>query len=482
MRIARLKDLQRALARRSPNACPHLNRLEIRDLPGFEDAAIEPRAGFVAICGGTGAGKTAVLALLHAALEAQVAQQPLISRPRLGQATVTISIQGADGHYDETRSLSAVPDADHDGYPAGADFISLAARTSLDEFLKDVDIDVFKEGVEPFALDKRALDSVSAACAKPYDSVTVYELEADSGFYIPYFEVTIGQVSYNSTAMSTGELSVLYLAWALRIAHRNSIMLIEEPEAHIPPARHAAVFALIAEAAISQQLCVILTTHSGTIAVHVPDNGLISIKTNGLKSSILKKRESKHRALARLGMRPAGSAVLIVEDAVAADAATELLAVAQFDLVCNIEVAVANGDGGVKKAIEALSFDFETVHFVGVLDGDIKSKAKKWDCADKLMFLPFERPIETELLEIIAGSTARTAQLLGREASNLEDALNETVGIDHHDRFVAVAELLKVTEHELLRAGIDRWGKRVGKARLRRFASDLARILGVELI
>src|SRR5687768_8799100 len=86
VKLAKLNDLRRALEQRNPNAVPCIRSLAFSQLPGFADASIEPNASFLAICGGTGVGKTALLELIYTALAPIPETDPTRPAARLGSA------------------------------------------------------------------------------------------------------------------------------------------------------------------------------------------------------------------------------------------------------------------------------------------------------------------------------------------------------------------------------------------------------------
>lgn len=490
MRLAKLDDLCKSLKKR--NNAPRLARFKFSNLPGFGDTTLEPDKSFLAICGGTGVGKTAMLEVLHSALEPLTAGVGPKKGARFAAATVDVIIANGEDKYEVARTIADEPDADHDGWQPGVHLIRLETRTSyLPNHLSDANVALLKEGVEPSQLDKITIEIVRDACRKPYTAINVWEVEPEGGRTVPFFEVTLEGVAYDNRMMATGELSVLYLAWVLKAAVANAIILIEEPEAHLPPSSHAAVFALIANAALHKNLCVILTTHSSTIAEHVPDDCLVSVKSSGITSTLPQTAESKSRVLSRLGLRPKINACFFVEDALAQNVLTEILAAYDFGLVCNVEVVVAKsadkkgqgaGDGAIKKSIESLPDGIKTVRFVGAVDGDAKEGTKNWKCKDRLVFLPFAAAMEIELVQALEADIIKGAQALRRSVDSLSDALEATRGKDHHDRFKEIAAALGLGEPELTRGALDRWREGAGKSTgVSRFAIEVARLLDIDL-
>lgn len=484
MRAAKVADLRRALDKRRPDQAASIREIKFKDLPGFADATLRPEAGFLSICGGTGLGKTALLELFRLSLEPRIAGQTGPVRKRLHNATVEIEVRHPDGSYARTSIAGLPAPADDEGYPKGVQFVGLAQRTSdLQMYFDDADIDVLKEGIDPINLADAELASISAVCRKSYGAAKIYEIDYEGDLVIPYVEVQEGGDTYDTRSMATGELSAFYLAWALRRGDPYSIILIEEPEAYLPPLSHAAVFAMICEHTLSRRLCAVITTHSAFIASEIPDRYLMPVRRQSGKSVLPVSAESKARVLSRLGLGPQRSAILFVEDELAASILRELMALSELELVSNLEVVVPGGGfGGVKRALEGLPSDLAGVRFVGVLDGDMKGQVDDWPSLGSVCFLPFARSMEVELLEAIARTPMKFASRVNRPAARIDDVLEGTKGQDHHDRWVSVAAGLALSPDVLVPNALERWMKSPGKKTLAQaFMRDLASKLRVSL-
>jgi hypothetical protein len=324
---------------------------------------------------------------------------------------------------------------------------------------------------------------VSMTCGKAYTGISIYEVEAEGDRIVPLFYVTEGGVTYDNRSMATGELSACSLAWNLRALPPGSAILIEEPEAYLPPIGHTGIFALIAHAALKQKLCVILTTHSSIIASNVPEKGLLAVKKRSRLSTLPAKRQSKIAVLSALGLRSAVNAVIFVEDNIAAGVLKEVLGIHEFAVACNIEVvAVPDGSGGVKRALENLPEGVSSIHFLGVLDGDQLEVSKKWPSLPKLALLPFEEGIEAELLAIIGDFPRPFAKLVGREERHITDTLEGCRGNDAHDRFQILADALGLEKKALIPLAFRHWLSRPGhRAKVKKLAREVAGKLKIQL-
>jgi len=282
--------------------------------------------------------------------------------------------------------------------------------------------------------------------------------------------------------MATGELSVFYLAWSLAFSQPGSIILIEEPEAFLPPLSHPAVFALICQSSVENQHAFVISTHSAEIASQFHEANLLSVRVQGGKSLVPSTRESKLRVLSRLGLLPAKSGVLFVEDRLAKIVLEEFLHHYEFAISARLEIAERDGDGGVHAALKGLPNGLSSLTFLGVLDGDVKARAQRWKVAESLVFLPFALSMEREFFAVLSARTTAFAKEINRAQDAVEDALVAHNGADYHDRFGFLAEDLGVSYDALARICFRLWFKSPGKrAAARKFATDLSKKLAIAL-
>lgn len=482
MRQARIADLRRQLSMRHSNAAPRITLLRLEGLPGFANVELAPNTGFLAICGGTGLGKSALLEAIRLIAE-PVSIGIQQGSDRLSGATITATIEHQGQEYRRSRT-AGIPTADDDGFPNGIAFVGLADRTTVvQSYFRDLDIDVIKTNSEPIEVGRADLANLAAICRKEYESAQIFEIDGAGDEVLPFIEISDGGVKYDTRSMATGELSAFYLFWTLQRAEPFSLVLMEEPESYLPPLSHESIFALICDHALRRRLGIFITTHSTAIASQIPQANLLSIRRKGGLSTLPTTGESKSRILSRLGLGPQKHAVLFVEDQLAHDILSEILARFEFKLICRVEIVnTSGGDGAVKTALEGLPTGIGSVKFLGVLDGDVADVARKWKCAKSLIFLPFAKQMETELLSAIESKPGRLGRLLTRENSRIEDALLHSAGTDSHDRLKSVAEELGVPFEALTHSGLEVWSKISGnRARMTRFARELAAEIGIEL-
>lgn len=445
MRLAELNKLREDLSSRHKAAAPSIESFRIKNLSGFADCVINPKGGFLVICGGTGVGKTTLLELLYSSLRGEDDPAPRnMSRLSGAFAEVNVAFPAEmKGNYRGIFTLDQAPA----GVQTGVRFVGLEARTAEIQFaLADEDFDVLKEGAGRKFFDRSLVDLVSLVCSKSYDRISFYETEIGDR-NVPIFEVEMDGLIYNSNSMATGELSVFYLAWVISTAPPYSILIIEEPEAHLPPLSHFAIFGLLARYTLKLKLCLVISTHSPTIASEVPDRSLVSIRRAGRQSILPVGIESKTKILARLGLQPRRQAVLFVEDNLARDVLYELIAEHEINSACFVEIHVCiNGAGEIKTRLENIPSGLTSISFVGVLDGDMRQKSASWKTANPIVFLPFVKEMEVEFLDSAESSLANFAKRIGRKVDNLEYSLSSTQGQNYHDRYKNVSYKLRMDE------------------------------------
>jgi hypothetical protein len=474
----------RALAKRGADQAPCLEEFSFTNLPGFTDGAVRPEAGFVAICGGTGSGKSALLGLLNLALSPSSRDQDTANYARLGQASMRVKVSSPGGKlfeqiHDRTKQEAELGD----DYEPGVTFVDLVRRTSeIRSYFFQNDVEVAKEGKAPFAFGEDTLSLISQACRRSYRSAIGYEVEInENDEVLPFFEVDDGWASYDSRSMASAELSVFYLAWILHRAEPLSIVLIEEPETYLPPSSHPLVFSLISHAAVTKRLAVIITTHSPYVASNSPAKSLVSIRRAGGKSVVPATAESRAKVLSRLGLTPQVSAILFVEDQLAARVLNEIIEIFELRSVCNVEVVpTSDGHGGIKKALEAIPKTVRSVSFVGVIDGDAEAETEKWAKGFDIIYLPFRQYMENELIEAAQKHPVKFAEEVGRSVTRVEDALAGTQGLEGHDRFVFLGDMLGKTEDQFSAIACQRWMKEIkNRTATKKFVRDLSGILKV---
>jgi predicted ATPase len=429
----------------------------IKNVPGFADSVLSPRTGFAVVCGATGVGKTALLEAIFAGLSAQEAGRIPSRRVRLGTASIEVSIHHPNGEYIRVVSASEPATEDHSGFAPEVRLVDLGERTSaIQDFFKAGSVDIALEGYEPSAFTTEELGQVSRAIGKRYTEILVYEVE-DGDLIRPFFRVTESGLGYDTLSMGTGELSAIYIAWTFRFITKGSIVLIEEPEAFLPPASHIGMFDLICVHAEEKDLGIVLSTHSTHIVSQVPHTSLIPVKRNNGVSSVPTSSTAKDEVLGRLGLQPARTGIGFTEDELGTIVAKELIAAFDLNLLHHIEIVdMKAGFGAIKTTIDNLP-PIRSFSFSAILDGDMKATAEEWPKSNLCTFLPFETCMEKEFISAIEHDAATFAQLIGRTVGQVEHILEKSMGLEAHDAFYDTYMYLGLSLEQAAKACFSQW-------------------------
>jgi energy-coupling factor transporter ATP-binding protein EcfA2 len=480
VRSAEINGRLQTLRRRAPEKGPRLTSLKIEKLSGFHDLDVSLDNSFLAICGGTGTGKSTLLLSVYAALKGIDSESEEFRKGRVANFRARVAIGGEPFRYEEDRDFS-IGGLASDGYTFKVFLDTIDDRTDVSRRAAVGDVDALKEGIEPFELDPDALSFLKMICRKEYSSVKVYEIGISGDRYYPHFEVVEGAVSYNGEDMGSGEHSAFYLAWRLSTAPPGSVVLLEEPEALLPPASHDQMCAMISTFAQKRNLLPVFTTHSSGIVEFLADGDVISLSRIDGRTMIPSSTEAKAQVLAKLGLLARKPIIGLVEDAVGRAVVEEVLELFGFSEVLDASlVTVSEGAGGIKTLLEMLASEQVASGVFGFLDGDMETEAKKWRSKDRLLFLPLTKSPEIEMLAALEANPKEFAVSANRAEGRVVRELERSAGKDHHDRFVAVADALGLELPVFTKLSFNHY-IRVTKSeeRLRALAADLAKRTGV---
>jgi len=328
-------------------------------------------------------------------------------------------------------------------------------------------MDVLKEGITPKELSKELVEDISAACHKKYDLILVFEVEGEDEEIFPFFEVIENGLQYDSLNMATGELSILYIAWALNRSDRGAIFLIEEPEAYLPPISHEHVAHLMASAAYRRGLGMIFSTHSSNLVDAIPEVNILPLRKEAGQSVVAKGPQAKTRALQRLGLRPYKKAILVVEDQCAQFIAREIIGGAGTDFWVEAEIVIEpTGQSGIREFVRRVPKLVRSTEIIGVLDGDQRGKIGADETNLQIAFLPMNAAPEIELVQSIRDNITRFARLSGRRKEDVEDALENAMPLDKHELLHALGRSLNMSAEAIMRISFDLWRRKPNRKRV----------------
>ncbi|WP_176475389.1 AAA family ATPase [Kocuria sp. WN036] len=299
------------------------------------------------------------------------------------------------------------------------------------------------EGVDSYEFSDDMRSAAAYVIGREYESVAIYEIEemGDGNVPLPFFEVVSGGLKYDSMGMGRGELNVIYLLWFLSYIDRGSVVLIEEPEAHLAQYSQGNLVNALAVIRKDKNLQLIVSSHYPGFFESLPAGSLHSVTR--LPHFRLQPIVDVYEYARRLGAVQRVSTAVLVEDVVASAFLRELIQVFDPGLMHKLAIVpVGLGESGIFRFIDSIQNDNRhNLHFMGVLDGDCRGKNSYITAG--LLFLPGSSPPEElvkNALQSWRDSLAPHHLTAGISTAKMHEILEDAQGLEIHDWFRFVAD------------------------------------------
>ncbi|KIG02638.1 AAA ATPase [Burkholderia sp. MR1] len=490
MRQARAGDVWGAAIKRHAGSIV-LRSLTTSNVRGIGDITVAFSSPLTAICGENGAGKTTLLKTLYAALVGAQAQAEGINlRPqdaaKPATAHVTIGYLESGKPADDRRDLVdveglATVGLGNDDKPQVL-YLDAARASQRVRFLVEHDHD-FTTALEgaPNAEDSAELLRLRREITgRGYASAQVYELEdyADEPVF-PYFRVVSGKSTYCSEDMGLGELCVNHTIWAMERIREDSIVLLEEPESHLPPRAQVALMNYIAACSVRKRLTIVVSTHSSHTMARLPRANVTLLARNG-ERFICTPNPLRSVLYETLHILPTKIALVIAEDRSAAAMIAGIVRAYDEALLEKLEVGWVNGFGDVDEILKRKPIGVSKIALVGVYDGD--QRALKGSGPSHL-FLPGDDDPAHDLAAAVKASPEKYATCFPDEVVGaIEVALAHCAESDPKDYFLDIKKNLDEATDigSLYRCAVNIWLSVPSNAQMaRKFAVELKEKLGL---
>jgi predicted ATPase len=455
MKTARAKDHWRRVYNNIYNSS--FDTLEFVHLLGIGDGIIKFDGGISAICGSNGVGKSTLLDAIQCAMKVDKIEGSLASKRRLRGSTLRAGLT----HRGHPLSITTVTDDEATAKADQSHEIELAfidsswASSDLVRVFNDTaDLEEIIRANDFAELSLQEIDMLSFMNAKTYDRVRVAEIDGDLGEGVyPYFEVSTGGQSYGSESMGLGELSLHLIFWSVRRLKRNSILLLEEPEAHLSPKSQSALMDVLAKYSEEKKLWIILTTHSAGIVSKIPSEHVRLLYRSGNTVTVISD-PSRSQLNSIVGMKKQYSGLLIVEDRAARVFAKTWLSKIAPEILQEFDVVDANSNSVVMNILKIFP-SIKWLKLIGLLDGDQRDQAVEasWPCT----FLPGNLCPEQDLRAAAEADVAKMASRLSRTPADLAFIFSQLEGKDHHDWFEELHKNLDISYDALMWTLVSHW-------------------------
>ncbi len=432
VRAAEANDWVRRLINGSGIYGTKLSRLHVADVPEVGEVELslagDPLTTF---CGPNGVGKSILLKSIDAAINYDT---PVFSmNSGIPQGSLEVSGLNGDNEFMVLRDASTVLKEGEIPQSAFMDSGSFTARLS-DVWANIKEIEEVLGEVQPLELKEEDLDDARYLTCRNYRYVRMFEV--DVGFSAPYFEVGYGSADYDSRNMGLGELNALTYWWFLRRSERNSLLLIEEPEAFLSALSQEHLAHVLAKFIVRKRLSVVISTHSGAFMKITPQASLIFLTRDG--EGRVNAHQKPHSSMMKsVGIHHRLSAIVYVEDLAAKCLTKEIIRHCDPDLFLGVEVHDMGGDGEVASALRPNMNLQSQLRFVAAFDGDLRGNEPK-DLSASSLFLPGDVAFEVALKGLFDQDYDRACDALNDP--DAKQILASLEGLDHHDWLTSLAD------------------------------------------
>jgi energy-coupling factor transporter ATP-binding protein EcfA2 len=425
VRRARAEDHWRRVCERHGSLRLASIQLEnIRGLGGPNTAI--PVGQFIAVCGHNGSGKTTLLRCIEACLREDMRLEAV---PELGQTFDGKITLGVEHRGEQAHVTYSLPRGFRDGRTVeGVYYFQPSADTpDLIRILRETpDLEEIIETAEPRQVDSHLF---SYLVGKTYERITVYEIEVGEDTS-PYYKVEAHGATYGSEAMGLGEFSMFYLLWWLDSLPRESLVLIEEPEAFISPRSQSAVANALVKFTDEKRLFCLTTTHSPMLLNSVPPDCIRVLVRNGPECELVQPSEYDEH-LAVLGVERTSIGILFVEDMLAQYALESALEQYAPSVLRAFSIVRGGSWSDILTTLNGIPVDGHPKSFVGVLDADQRDSNR--ECKWPLYYLPGDGAPDRQLCEAVYSNMDGFAEGLNRRSENISMQMANLHGIDPHD-------------------------------------------------
>ncbi|MGW3421351.1 AAA family ATPase [Streptomyces phaeochromogenes] len=402
----------------------------------------EMAPGVTLLCGVSGVGKTQFLrtmanelGVFSVAYDGQVPSVQITGRVLHGLSPKKGAAPPSD---DANLAVANTPCLYIDTARECFDVLTQVRRTS------DDDLEALRASAAKSPPHRWADGALRYILGREYEDISYQELDRqnpENGEPRTWFyhELTYAKTAYGPDKMSLGELAACVMLQALRRAPRGSIVLLDEPENFLSPKARQRLLHEIISWSLKQNLSVVLASHSPEIAQLLPPTSLRTIQRGPQGQGVVISAGGIPAQVSRvLGLKPRPEAVLLVEDAFAKALLEAVLARCAPGLRHHVLVQDVRGSGQVTTVASVLGPTRPGMHFLGVLDGDVRNDPNyqgQW-----LEYLPGSGDPEDLVMEAITADSKKAARNLNIMWEELEQAVAETEASDPHDQPKTVSE------------------------------------------
>ena len=199
-------------------------------------------------------------------------------------------------------------------------YVDCDENIQIQEFnIRQANIEELLEQNEEYELSPEQISDICYLTGKRYQSCKIWEFEDIEGIgIVPFFNVTIDEIEYDSRSMGRGEHFLFYLYWYINKCNSGTIVIIEEPETYISICSQIHFANYLGKQIAEKGIQAIVTTHSPYLLEHVKNSNIRIVSRMG-NMAMITKPDDDMMAEDILGITQSYTGTLFVEDRVAYD-------------------------------------------------------------------------------------------------------------------------------------------------------------------
>jgi len=469
MRSAKIKDVWRDALKNKSGAYT-INSIVFKNIKGIGDKDISFPTMITALCGENGVGKTTLLKNIFATLAPRKADSlgirlkpQNVAEAPIAVCEITAKVKGDNQRIsmetfsDPKRVTSFLGDESDDPLVSYVDAAANAQRI-IHLIGRDADFPSLLDGA-PELIDSDLIKELRREITgRNYSSIVTCEVEDYNDLPVfPYFRVSVGGTNYGSEEMGLGELCANYLIWILYRCKEGSLILLEEPESHLPPRAQERLMAHIAEISVSKKFNIIVSTHSQHTLANIPNSHIAFLGRLDDKF-IISRPPALSVLYESLKIATSPLSLLILEDHSAFAMLNGMIEKIDPSIFDRVDFTWKNGYSYIDEILfKVPRHQHGRITLLGIYDGDQIREPRPDNLNWPYLFLPGDKDPIAYLVEAVKLNVQNYAKILGCNIEDLELAIANLSTVDIKEFFLQLKKAIRIDLQSLYNAAADLW-------------------------
>lgn len=446
LRKAKIDDHWRRVFKR--NYTIEIDNISIIEEHAFSEFRANLSKGISCIVGKNGIGKSNFIRTIYNAFHTSDSNREMFHLSIIKDGLVDINYSiNKDIHHSSTKvgeRLNQIDDA------SITSFLYDPCNTvpTLQEMLKTQDnLEEMLVGYNETTLPDKDLTIINYLTGNHYDVVKIITIEDEYDNFpnFPFFSVTINSISYDVRTMGLGEFSLFYFYWIINYVSKyegNKILLIEEPESFLPPSSQVKLANILVKSIDENGISCILSSHSEHIIKRIPRDNILIFSKLGNKIKC-KQALDNFEHLKTIGLSAPKLGILLFEDTAAIQFFKTLIKNSKEYVPDSFYYLNSGSESNIINDLKSIPSKIESFLIIGIFDGDCRNTIIKLPETSYYTYLPSEYNPETLLIKFLKDINPNDLALLfNKTVDEINYALDETTGCDHHDYFEIMSRSL----------------------------------------